>query len=138
MGSETDASLFQVSSAGIITLQAGELDFNNATDANFDGVYEFSVTYTSGTESVTENVVLTITDTATVSASTNSATSNLTVEEAEEVNFETAGVNGVLSDAFKEFVAADTPSHALTLAAVRQIAPERFHRDDSALWVLGS
>ena len=51
---------------GIVTLQAvlGELDFDNATDANFDGTYEFSVTYTAGTESVTENVKLTITDTA--------------------------------------------------------------------------
>ena len=116
MGSEVDASLFQVSSAGIITLQAGELDFDSATDANFDGVYEFSVTYTSGTESVTENVVLTITDTATVTASTNSATSNLTVEEAEDVSFETAGVNGVLSDAFKEFVAADTPNSTSNFA----------------------
>ena len=37
----------QVSSAGIVTLKAGELDFDNATDANFDGVYEFSVTYTN-------------------------------------------------------------------------------------------
>ena len=25
---------------------AGELDFDNPRDANFDGVYEFSVTYT--------------------------------------------------------------------------------------------
>ena len=112
LGAETDAALFSISSAGIVTLQAGELDFDNATDANFDGVYEFSVTYTNGagTESVTEDVVLTITDTATVSASTNSATTTLTVQEAETVNFESAGTDGVLSDAFKEFVAADTPN----------------------------
>ena len=50
----------------------GELDFDNARDANFDGVYEFSVTYTTvGTESVTEDVVLTVTDTATKTASAN-------------------------------------------------------------------
>ena len=112
LGAETDAALFSISSAGIVTLQAGELDFDNATDANFDGVYEFSVTYTNGagSESVTEDVVLTITDTATVSASTNSATTTLTVQEAETVNFESAGTDGVLSDAFKEFVAADTPN----------------------------
>ena len=110
MGSETDAALFSVSSAGIVTLQAGELDFDNATDANFDGVYEFSVTYTNsgGTESVTEDVVLTITDTATPTASTNTAATTLTVQEAENVEFETVGSSGVLSDAMKEFFAADT------------------------------
>jgi flagellin len=110
MGSETDAGLFNVSSAGIVTLKAGELDFDNATDANFDGVYEFTVTYTNsaGTESVTEDIVLTITDTATKTASTNTATTTLTVQEAENVEFETVGASGVLSDAMKEFFAADT------------------------------
>ena len=110
LGSEADAALFQVSSSGIVTLRAGELDFNSPTDANYDGTYEFSVTYTNAdaTESVTEHVVLTITDTATVSASTNTAASTLTVAEAENIEFEVAGTNGVLSDAFKEFVAADT------------------------------
>ena len=110
MGGETDAALFEVSTNGIVSIKTGELDFDNATDANFDGVYEFSVVYTNqaGTESVTENVKLTVTDTATAAASTNSAASTLTVSEAETVTFETSGAAGVLSDAFKEFVAADT------------------------------
>ena len=41
----------------------GELDFDNAEMLNFDGVYEFSVTYTVGTESVREDIALTVTDT---------------------------------------------------------------------------
>ncbi len=110
MGSETDAGLFNVSSAGIVTLKSGELDFDNARDANFDGLYEFSVTYanSAGTDSVTEDIKLTITDTATKTASTNTATTTLTVEEAENVEFESVGASGVLSDAMKEFFAADT------------------------------
>ena len=97
-----------------MTLKAGELDFDNATDANFDGVYEFTVTYTNsaGTESVTEDIVLTITDTATKTASTNTATTTLTVQEAENVEFQTVGASGVLSDAMKEFFAADTSPNA--------------------------
>ena len=70
-----------------------------------------------GSESVTENIVLTVTDTATKTAAANTGTTNLTVSEAEDVSFQAAGVNGVLSDAFKEFVAADTgTTGAFTLA----------------------
>ena len=41
-----DSGLFTVNSAGTVSLAGGELDFDNATDANFDNVYEFSVSYT--------------------------------------------------------------------------------------------
>ena len=102
-----DAGLFSVSSAGLVTITQGELDFNNATDANFDGVYEFSVTYTSGSESVTENIKLTVTDTATVTSAANTATTNLSVKEGENITFNGIGTLGVFSDAMKEFVAAD-------------------------------
>ena len=102
-----DAGLFSVSSAGLVTITQGELDFNNAIDANFDGVYEFSVTYTSGSESVTENIKLTVTDTATVTSAANTATTNLSVKEGENITFEGLGTLGVFSDAMKEFVAAD-------------------------------
>ena len=113
MGTEADAALFEVNqSTGAITLKdgSGELDFNTARDANFDNVYEFSVTYTVGTESVTENLRLTVVDTATKTNSANSSTTNLTVSEAETISFNAIGANGVLSDAFQEFVAADTGS----------------------------
>ncbi len=106
-----DGALFEVNqTTGAISLKdgVGELDFDNARDLNFDGVYEFSVTYTVGSESVTEHIELTVTDTATKTAAANTGTTNLTVVEAESIDFEIAGVNGVLSDAFKEFVAADT------------------------------
>ena len=46
-----DGALFQVDqTTGGISLKetTGELDFNTARDLNFDGVYEFSVTYTVG------------------------------------------------------------------------------------------
>ena len=102
-----DAGLFSVSSAGLVTITQGELDFNNATDANFDGVYEFSVTYTSGSESVTENIKLTVTDTATVTSAANTATTNLSVKEGENITFNGIGTLGVFSDAMKEFVLAD-------------------------------
>lgn len=108
LGSEADAALFSVSSAGIISVAQGELDFDNAIDANFDNVYEFSVTYTSGSNSVTENVKLTITDTATVTAAANTATTNLSVKEGENITFEGLGTLGVFSDAMKEFVLADS------------------------------
>ena len=119
LSSDTDAALFQVNqTTGTITLKdnVGELDFDNARDANFDGVYEFAVTYTVGSESVTENLKLTVTDTTTKTAAANSGTTNLTVSEAENISFEVAGVNGVLSDAFKEFVAADTGTGTFALA----------------------
>ncbi len=115
-----DGALFQVDqTTGGISLKetTGELDFNTARDLNFDGVYEFSVTYTVGSESVTEHVKLTVTDTATKTSAANTGTTNLTVEEAENVQFETVGVNGVLSDAFKEFVASDTGTGTFALVA---------------------
>ena len=93
-------------SAGKVTITQGELDFNNAIDANFDGVYEFSVTYTSGSESVTENIKLTVTD-ATVTSAANTATTDLSVKEGENITFNGLGTLGVFSDALKEFVAAD-------------------------------
>ena len=86
----------------------GELDFDNAIDANFDNVYEFSVTYTSGSNSVTENIKLTVTDTATPTSAANTATTNLTVKEGENITFEGLGTLGVFSDAMKEFVLADS------------------------------
>ena len=43
-------------------------------------------------ESVTEHVKLTVTDTATKTSAANTGTTNLTVEEAENVQFETVGV----------------------------------------------
>ena len=106
-----DGALFQVNqTTGAISMAAdvGELDYDNARDANFDGVYEFSVTYTVGSESVREDIKLTVTDTATKNAASNTGTTNLKVQEAETVAFEVAGAAGVLSDAFKEFVASDT------------------------------
>ena len=108
MVSGGDSSLFTVNSAGTVSLVGGELDFDNATDANFDNLYEFSVSYTAGSETVVEHIRLNITDTAVKTAAANTSTTNLTVSEAENVSFETAGANSVLSDAFKEFVAADT------------------------------
>ena len=108
LGSETDAALFSVSSAGIVSVAQGELDFDNAIDANFDNVYEFSVTYTSGSNSVTENIKLTVTDTATPTSAANTATTNLTVKEGENITFEGLGTLGVFSDAMKEFVLADS------------------------------
>ncbi len=111
VSSTDDGSFFQVNqSTGAVTLKdgVGELDFDNARDANFDGTYEFSVTYTVGSESVTENLMLSISNTAVVTSSANTATTNISVVEAETVGFETVGASGLLSDAFKEFVAADT------------------------------
>ena len=70
-------ALFQLKDA------VGELDFDNARDANFDGVYEFSVTYTVGSESVREDIALTVTDTATKTAAANTGTTNLDSSEAE-------------------------------------------------------
>ena len=107
LGSESDAALFSVSQAGIVSVAQGELDFDNAIDANFDNVYEFSVTYTSGSNSVTENIKLTVTDTATPTSAANTATTNLTVKEGENITFEGLGTLGVFSDAMKEFVLAD-------------------------------
>ena len=81
--------MFQVNqTTGAISLKdgVGELDFDNATDLNFDGTYEFSVTYTVGTESVTEDIELTITDTATKTAATNTGTTNLTVLKLKALN----------------------------------------------------
>ena len=108
LGSEADAALFSVSSTGIVSVAQGELDFDNAIDANFDNVYEFSVTYTSGSNSVTENIKLTVTDTATPTSAANTATTNLTVKEGENITFEGLGTLGVFSDAMKEFVLADS------------------------------
>ena len=111
VSSTDDGALFQVNqTTGAVTLKdgVGELDFDTPRDANFDGTYEFSVTYTVGSESVTENLMLTISNTAVVSSSANTATTNISVVEAETVGFETVGASGLLSDAFKEFVAADT------------------------------
>ena len=109
ISSTDDGRLFDVNqSTGIVTLKGGELDFDQAIDRNFDGIYEFSVTYSAGDESVTEHVKLTITDAAVKNAAVNSSTTNLQVSEAETVSFEVAGSHGILSDAFKEFVASDT------------------------------
>ena len=105
-----DGALFQVNqTTGEITLKdnVGELDLDTRRDLNVDGVYEFSVTYTVGSESVTENIALTVTNTAVKTAAANVGVTNLTVQEAETISFKSAGVEGVLSDAFKEFVAAD-------------------------------
>jgi len=105
-----DGALFQVNqTTGEITLKdnVGELDLDTKRDLNVDGVYEFSVTYTVGSESVTENIALTVTNTAVKTAAANVGVTNLTVQEAETISFKSAGVEGVLSDAFKEFVAAD-------------------------------
>ena len=113
MGSEADAALFEVNqSTGAISLKdgVGELNLDAASDVNFDGVYEFSVTYTSGSESVTENIKLTVVDTAVKANAGNSGTTNLTVSEGETISFNAIGANAVLSDAFQEFVAADTGS----------------------------
>ena len=99
LGSESDAALFSVSSAGIVSVAQGELDFDNAIDANFDNVYEFSVTYTSGSNSVTENVKLTVTDTATVTSAANTAT---TVEQYDQTNMSIAyAINDDLSVSYE-------------------------------------
>ena len=118
--SSQDSALFQVNqTTGAISMatDAGELDFDNPRDANFDGVYEFSVTYTVGSESVREDIKLTVTDAAVKTAAANTGTTNLKVQEAETVSFATSGTSGVLSDAFKEFVAADTGTGSFALAA---------------------
>ena len=107
LSSGSDGDLFQVNqTTGAISLKdgVGQLDFDTARDANFDGVYEFSVTYTVGDESVTEHVELTVTNTTTKTAATNSGVTNLTVAEAETVSFTAAGTDGILSDAFRSLL----------------------------------
>ena len=81
------------------------LDFDNARDANFDGVYEFSVTYTVGSESVREEIELTVTDTATKTAAANTGTTTLdSSQKLRQFHFD-CWPKLALSDAFKEFVA---------------------------------
>ena len=79
------------------------------------GCMSFSVTYTVGSESVTEQIALTVTDTATKTAAANTGITNLRVSEAETISFKAAGTDGVLSDAFKEFVAADSGAGSYTI-----------------------
>ena len=119
-GSGTDAAIFSVNATtGQVTVASGELDFDNPSDANRDNKYHFTVSYTVGSDTISEEVELTITDRAAVTASSTTGTSALTVTEAETVSFTAAGAAGALSDAFKEFVAADdglgstTASYAL-------------------------
>ena len=72
------------------------------------------MTYTVGSEFAIENIALTVTNTATKTAAANTGTTNLTVE-VETISFKAAGAEGVLSDAFKEFVAADSGAGTYTL-----------------------
>ena len=100
--------MFSVNSTtGQVTVASGELDFDNPADANRDNKYHFTVHYTVGGETVSEEIELTITDRAAVTASSTTGTSSLTVTEAETISFNAAGPAGSLSDAFKEFVASD-------------------------------
>ena len=87
-----------------MSVAQGELDFDNAIDANFDNVYEFSVTYTSGANSVTENIKLTVTDTATPTSAANTATTNLTVKEGDNI---TLGLTIEQSDNLIEWTKLD-------------------------------
>ena len=76
---------------------------------------------------MTENLRLTVVDTATKTNSANSSTTNSTVSEAETISFNAIGANGVLSDAFQEFVAADTGSTGsfTTMANTMMISSSR-------------
>ena len=113
----TDAAVFSVNSAtGQVTVATGELDFDNPADANRDNKYHFTVNYTVGGETVSEEIELTITDRAAVTASSTTGTSSLTVTEAETISFNAAGPSGTLSDAFKEFVANDNGLGTATAA----------------------
>ena len=94
-------------STGQVTVASGELDFDNPADANRDNKYHFTVNYTVGSDTISEEIELTITDRAAVTASSTTGTSSLTVTEAETISFNAAGATGALSDAFKEFVAND-------------------------------
>ena len=116
-GTGTDSAVFSVNAAtGQVTVASGELDFDNPADANRDNKYHFTVNYTVGGETVSEEIELTITDRAAVTASSTTGTSNLTVTEAETISFNAAGAQGSLSDAFKEFVANDSGLGTATAA----------------------
>jgi flagellin-like hook-associated protein FlgL len=68
--SGTDAALFDINATtGEVTSKSG-LDFEAATDGDTDNQYDFTITYTSGTNSYKEVVALTVTDFADDNGST--------------------------------------------------------------------
>jgi flagellin len=68
--SGTDAALFDINATtGEVTSKSG-LDFEAATDSDTDNQYDFTITYTSGTNSYKEVVALTVSDFADDNGST--------------------------------------------------------------------
>ena len=118
------SNLFTIdASTGAIDLnsaQRAELDFNTTTaSAN---TYKFAVQYTSGGVTVTDNVTLEVTDRAALTTTT-ALTSSMSVEEGDcikvySVDAVDLGGNqeGVFSDAFQEFVAANGGASGVTFA----------------------
>jgi len=124
-GTSTDHNLFEIdATSGSITLNSAtpvaELDFDANTPAN--NVKTFAVQYTAGGVTVTDNITLNITDRAPLTSTTN-LTSEMRVEEGDcikiySVDAVDLGGNqqGIFSDAFQEFVAANGGPSGVTFA----------------------
>jgi len=88
---------------------APELNFDSATASNNE--FNFTVTYTNGDKTTTEEVTLTVADRA-VPTGTSASASSLTVEESACVKVfagvdQNGDLNSVLSDNVKEFIEAN-------------------------------
>ena len=121
-------SKFMIDGSNQITLNNNTSAAGFAPELNFDGttasnnVHTFTISYTDGTNTTTEEVTLTVADRP-VEAGTNATSSSLSVEESACVKIQ-AGVNSsgdlvsVLSDSTKEFIEeaalnGDTITYAL-------------------------
>ena len=109
------------SSKFVINATSGAIDLNSANtpELNFNetdpsaNVYKFAVEYKSGSVTVTDNVTLNITDRPVLTTNT-TLTSAMAVEEGDCIKIFSVDTNdngnareGVFSDAFQEFVAAN-------------------------------